>query len=175
MESFTRAEIAHVLDAHPKTVETWERSHGLPVEVVGGSGPGRGARYNAQQVIKWYVEREVEKQIAQLIKTGDYDKDEELGRLRFHQANIADMEERRIRRESLDAQEVTNAWVDMIMQARATLLALPVRVAQVAYSGATMREIESAAREEIEAALNQMADRAVFAPDPEELPTEPEG
>jgi len=172
VEPLTKKEVAYILDAHPKTVETWERQHGLPVEVVGGTGPGRGTRYDGKDAVRWYVAREVEKQISQLIKIGDYDKDDELGRLRYHQANIADMEEQRIRKESLDASEVAAAWVDIVMQARSTLLALPVRLAQVAFSGASMREIEAAAREEIEGALNEMADRAVYTPDPEELETE---
>lgn len=174
MEPLTRPELAYILDAHPKTVETWERQHGLPVEIVGGTGPGRGTRYDGADAVRWYINREVEKQISQLIKEGEYDKNEELGRLRFHQANIADMEERRIKNELLDAAEVTAAWVDIIMQARATFLALPVRLAQVAYSGASMREIETAARQEIEGALNEMADKAIYTPDPEEMEAETE-
>lgn len=176
MELFTKTEIAFVLDAHPKTIETWERDHGLPVEIVGGTGPGKGARYDVQDVVRWHVEREVSKTISQMISQGDHDKDEELGRLRFHQANIASMDEKVRRSELLDAAEVGAAWVNIIMEARATLLSLPLRIAQVAFSGSTMREIEKDARIEVEDALNKLADFAVYVPDSDELidETEPE-
>lgn len=174
MDPFTRPEISYVLGAHPKTVEKWEREAGLPVETVGGTGPGRGTRYDVQEVVKWHVAREVQKEVAKMLRSGDFDKDEELGRLRYHQANLAELDERRQRNELIEASEVTEAWVDIVMQVRATLLALPVRLAQVAYSGASMREIEAAARVEIEDVLNEMADKAVYTPDPEEIEAETE-
>lgn len=164
----TQSEFARFTGLGKSTLRKYA-TEGMPVIAVGRGGRSETA-LESVEALEWIQRMMTEREIAKLIEAGDYDKDQELGRLRFHQANIAQMDEGQRKGELLIATEVQEAWVNIVMQVRSTLLAMPVRLAQVAYSGASMREIEAAARQEIEAVLNRMADNAnKYYQEPDEL------
>lgn len=58
-----------------------------------------------------------------------YNQQEERGRLVFHQANLASLQEQVLRGELLKADVVVRSWENKITAARAKLLAMPMKIA----------------------------------------------
>ncbi|WP_294348458.1 hypothetical protein [Prosthecochloris sp.] len=96
--------------------------------------------------------------------TGYYDYDGERARLTFHQANNAEMEEQRKRRELIPANDIRQAWSDIISSARLKMLSLPTRIASVC-SGKPASEIEKEAREIVNEALIELSEGGDGVPD----------
>lgn len=78
-------------------------------------------------------------------------------RLTFHQANVEELREAELRGDLLNANEVKRVWAESIMSTRAKLLALPARLANKAIAATSVREIENFVRQEIHAALEELA------------------
>lgn len=86
-----------------------------------------------------------------------YDYEAERARFTFHQANSAEMEEQRKRRELIPAQEIRQAWADIVASARAKLLALPSRLA-FSCAEKSAGDLEKEAQSIIYEALNELAE-----------------
>ena len=86
-----------------------------------------------------------------------YDYDAERARLTHHQANIAALDEAKRRGELIPAEDVAREWADMVGRCRSQLLALPARLAARVMTCTTVRECEDFARDEVHAALGELA------------------
>ncbi len=86
-----------------------------------------------------------------------YDYDAERARFTFHQANSAEMEAQRKRRELIPSREIRQAWADIVASARAKLLALPSRLAS-SCSEKSAGELEKEAQSIIYEALKELAE-----------------
>jgi hypothetical protein len=85
-----------------------------------------------------------------------YDFDAERARLTHHEANIKAMDEERKRGDLIPADEVKQAWGDMVAAARSKLLAIPSRLAPVC-AMKPPAEIEAEARKLVHEALNELS------------------
>mgnify|MGYP003586346038 CR=1 FL=1 len=84
-----------------------------------------------------------------------YDYDQERARLTHHQANAAALEEQTKQGRLIPADLVKQTWSDLIMAARARLLALPSKLAGCA--GSDPAEVEAQARAIVYEALRELA------------------
>lgn len=91
------------------------------------------------------------------VTTDGFVYEDERARLTHHQANKTALEERQLEGVLIPAVDVEAAWSDMVLAARAKLLALPGKLATVAVASTTLREIEDAARTEVYAALMELS------------------
>ena len=82
--------------------------------------------------------------------------DEERKRLISGQADKVELEVDQMSGELIPAEDVNTRWMDKVMSARATMLALPSKLAPVVMSASTIREVEDFAREEIYRALREL-------------------
>lgn len=87
---------------------------------------------------------------------GKLDATQERARRDKESADKLAMENERTRGELVAVEDVERVWTDIAAAIRAVLLALPVRIAQVALGAGSMREIENAARAEIHGAMHNL-------------------
>lgn len=114
-------------------------------------------RYPCESAGVWIRDRII-KQLG-VSQTGEaYDLNAEKGRLTFHQANIAALEEEIKRRNVIPAEVVQNHWETMISNARAKLLNLPGRLAVGVTGASTLQDAERAARDLINEALKELSE-----------------
>lgn len=117
-------------------------------------------RYPPDSYGKWVRERIISE--LGVSQNGEsYDLQAEKGRLTFHQANIAALEEEIKRKNVIPADVVQWHWENMVSNARAKLLNLPSRVAPIAMSASTIQEIEQMVRDLIHEALTEMAGNGI--------------
>lgn len=90
-----------------------------------------------------------------------YDLQAEKGRLTFHQANIAALEEEIKRKNVIPADAVQAHWENMVANTRAKLLNLPSRLAAVSVGASTIQEAEQNARDLIYEALTEMSGNGI--------------
>jgi len=138
-----------------RTIARWQQRANDPLPVA---SRGRPIQYDIGDVHKWGVRQ----RLADMTVADDgtvYDIDAERGRLTHHQANKTALEEQALAGVLIRADLVEQQWSAIAAGLRAHLLALPVRLAQVAVaSGSELREVERAARDEIYGALAEMID-----------------
>ncbi|MCP5014130.1 MAG: hypothetical protein GY938_02460, partial [Ketobacter sp.] len=84
----------------------------------------------------------------------------ERARLTFHQANKAEIESHLLKGTVIDAVTVQLELTKMVAEIRSKMIALPVRIAQVAIAAQSLHEIQDACRREIYVALDELADNA---------------
>ena len=77
-----------------------------------------------------------------------------------HRASKAALESGLLNGELLRAEDVLQAWGTIVSEIRSGMLGLPTRLAQVAISATSLREIETACRVEIYAVLEKLASGA---------------
>ena len=104
-----------------------------------------------------YESREVAPLLFDALNPDELDLSKERARLAHHQANKTSLEEDTLRKRLLAADEVAQTWTEMVGAARAKLLAMPQRIAQIAIAGNTIREIEESVRNEVYGALSELA------------------
>lgn len=89
-----KRELADTIGFSERQITSWQKDEALPVLEVGKRGQSH--TYDTIAVIQWLINREISQRIGDR-REGDereqFDKDEQLGRLRFHEANLASMDE----------------------------------------------------------------------------------
>ena len=120
--------------------------------------PPRGVEggYNCKKYGEWLRRRAV----AGLGVTNDgdiYDFQAERARLTHHQANKTRLEEYALNGKLIPAAQVEEEWLNRAMAMRAKLLSLPSKLATVAMSATSLREVKDFAATEIYAALDELA------------------
>lgn len=103
-----------------------------------------------------YESREVIPLLFDALDAEQLDLTKERARLAHHQANRTQLEEDALRGRLVPIEDVERNWSEMIAAARAKLLALPQRIAQIAIAGTTIRDIEQSCRDEIYGALSEL-------------------
>jgi phage terminase Nu1 subunit (DNA packaging protein) len=161
-----RRQLAEIVGKTEKTIREWQLNEGLPVQLSGVQG--RSNKYDTAEVINWMIARSQSKTVSD---GKGYAYEAERARLTHHQANKTALEEQVLAGKLLPADEVEQAWLDMAMAMRAKLLSLPGKLATAAVAATTLREVEQAARAEIYAALNDIANGADWS-DAETDPSE---
>lgn len=109
---------------------------------------GRVALYYLPELIEYRLNR------GQSGQGGSYE--EERTRLTKAQADKTELEVAQLKGQLLNVDGVAEEMADVILAARAKLLALPGRLAAQAIAATNLREIEDFAREEIDSALREL-------------------
>ena len=152
MSNVSKTELGKILGKSQPTLTTWAKQ-GMPIEAV--SVRGKAQVYDTAKVIDWMLKREKDKYLS----TPDsvLDVTEQNARLLFHRANNEAMKEQERSGELIPAEAVMLGWHDHVFAVRARLLALPTKIAPEVLHLSTLREIESAARELVYEALDELA------------------
>lgn len=143
LESITR--IAEFTGKAKETVSKVVKAAGL--KSVAGGKTGRAHLYESRDVVPLLFDA---------LDPDQLDLSKERARLAHHQANKVSLEEDTLRGKLVPVEEVKRNWCEMVAAARAKLLALPQRIAQVAVGGSSIREVEESARKEIYDALREL-------------------
>lgn len=144
-----QAELAEMLfsprTGGPVDVRTIQRWHadGLPRH-----GEGRGCTYVWAEVLPWYI---------RLVSgsSGDVDLDDKARKLKA-EADLAEMEARKMAGELLEAAEVQGVWSDQCARMRAKLLCLPAVAALRLEDGMTVANRETVLRDAVHEALAEL-------------------
>lgn len=137
-------ELSEILGITAKSLSLWQKD-GMPVALETENGLSN--QYDTEQVIAWYVAREVAKGA----------KETEKDRLARLQGDKIELEIAEKRHELVPASEIEPAWVSMVLATRQALLSLPARVAPLLAQLDGADPIRELLREEIEDALTQLA------------------
>lgn len=152
----TQAQVAAILGVTERRVRQRDKENYPP--------PKKESRYPCKEFGKWMLDDFRRGLGIAKDGTGYYDYDGERARLTFHQANNAEMEEQRKRRELIPANDIRQAWSDIISSARLKMLSLPTRIASVC-SGKPASEIEKEARGIVNEALIELSEGGDGVPD----------
>ena len=145
-----------MLDVDPRSLNNYQNREidPLPVKVKGKRGTGN--TYDAYDVMKWRIRRELEKVNA---KGGDIlDYEAERARLTHGQANKVEMETAVMRGELIPAEVVAHVQSDMVGRARARLLSIPTKAAHAILGITELNEAKDVLKEFIYEALTELAD-----------------
>jgi phage terminase Nu1 subunit (DNA packaging protein) len=115
---------------------------------------GERGKYDLVECVTAYIKYLQELAFGQSLKPADAHT--EKTRLVRAQADHEELKVRERRGELISVGLVESEWTDMVSAMRAKLLSLPVRVAQVAISAQSIREIEENVRTQIYAALEEL-------------------
>lgn len=159
MSIVNKRELTEILECDRSTVTTWQKK-GLPIAADGTKGVEN--KYNTREVINWMIQREVNRVIGDgPIPEGGYlDSDQELARLRHHQANKVALEEQLLSGKLLDAEEVQLAMGKVDAEIRSAMLGLPSRMAPLLVKMRATREIRAALTDDVRSLLQGIADTA---------------
>lgn len=147
----TRKETAAALGVDPTTLDSWTVK-GCPAS---HPGKGRPASFDLQKVIAWRIEHEVEKALTRG-NAGDDDRDAWQTRKIAAQARLAEIEVETRKGRLVDANEITDAFVTLVIGGREHVRnAAPGRIARRVVGETSEGAIAAAAKDEIETALTQ--------------------
>ena len=154
----TRKDTAAALGIDVTTLDSWTVK-GCPAS---HPGKGRPASFNLQKVIAWRIEHEVEKA---LTRGNPSDADREAWQTRkiAAQARLAEIEVETRKGGLVDANEITDAFVALVIGGREHVRNVaPGRIARRVVGETDEGAIVTAAKEEIELALHEWADSKVL-------------
>jgi phage terminase Nu1 subunit (DNA packaging protein) len=95
----------------------------------------------------------------------DLELQQERARLARAQANVTEIQEAELRGQVVRAEVAIAHWQNLVSISRAKLLSMPAKIAHLVLGAATIGEAETIVRNEVEAALNELADTAGPAED----------
>lgn len=117
--------------------------------------------FGLETAVLVYCERLREQAAGRMGHSGEYDDVYDLtaerARLAHHQANKTELEEKVLREDLVPSDDVFELLETVISNARAKLLTLPVKVAQVAIHAKDLKEIESDVQVLIHEALEELS------------------
>jgi phage terminase Nu1 subunit (DNA packaging protein) len=138
-------QIADGFSVTSKTVRAWIRE-GLPTLEDGSKGKGNGAVIRLRDAVRWYMETRLA------------DPAKQRARKDAAQADAYEMANEKTRGTLLDADEVAQAWSEMIANARAKLLAMPTKLSPRLVNIAEPGAISELIRIEVYAALTELSE-----------------
>ena len=147
----TRKDTAAALGIDPTTLDSWTVK-GCPAS---HPGKGRPASFDLQKVVAWRIEHEVEKA---LTRGNPSDADREAWQTRkiAAQARLAEIEVETRKGRLVDANEITDAFVTLVIGGREHVRNVaPGRIARRVVGETDEGAIVAAAKDEIETALTQ--------------------
>ncbi len=153
----SKTAVSYALGVTGRTVTRYQTDQKNPLPVI-DTGRGVANEYDIKDFADW-----LQKHAIRDILGDDgtlYSYEVEKARLTHHQANKAELESKVMEGKLLDAEEVVHEMSGIVSELRSRLLALPLRVAQVAISDTTLNEIESNCRDEVYAMLEELAKNA---------------
>lgn len=134
---------AKLLNLTPRRVQQLAKEQIIPKAERG--------KYELVRIVPAYIKYLQDRSIGQDAAPTDYHS--EKTRLTRAQAEKAEIESLALRGRLVPVDEVKASWSEMVAAARAKLLAMPQRIAQIAIAGTTIREIEESVRNEVYSAL----------------------
>lgn len=146
----SQKEVADHIDLTTRQVRTLLKSGVLP----SGSGAGGLNIDNCRLAYIRYLRGRATGKVD--AKHEIHDQHKERARLTHHQANIASLEEGRIRGDLLSADEVSDAWEGVITSFRAKILALPIKLAAEIHAE-NKAAVQSAAERHVYDALSELS------------------
>jgi phage terminase Nu1 subunit (DNA packaging protein) len=122
-------------------------------------GRGHQSEYDLKDLFDWH-RREVLSEVEFTDEGVGYSYDVEKARLTHHQANKTELETKVLKGKLLYAEEVEQDLISMLAELRSKLLGLPMRLAQVAITATSLKDIESACTNEIHRLLDELTSNA---------------
>ena len=157
MATVIKSELAGILGRSERTLTEWQKN-GMPIKVDGIRGSAN--QYDTVECIEWMIQREVKRAMGDGPNTeaeGWHDPDQELARLRHHQANKVALEEQQLRGKLLDAEEVQLAMGKLDAEVRSAMLSMPSRMAPTLIKLKTVTAIRQALKTDVLGALDALA------------------
>jgi phage terminase Nu1 subunit (DNA packaging protein) len=148
MHLFTKAELAKELGVSPVTIQNWGRD-GLACEKQ-----GRGNKYQMKAVLDYLLARQGKTRL---------DPSQERARLHRSQRQIKELEILILKGEYAPMAEFEELWGQLVGNARAKFLSLPVKLAPTVMAAESMAEIEDASRLLIHEALEELSSASLVA------------
>jgi phage terminase Nu1 subunit (DNA packaging protein) len=156
-----RKETALALDIDPTTLDHWA-DRGCPGQ---RAGKGLPARYVLGEVVRWWIDREVEKALEQVQSADDHDLDALRARKLAAEAGLKELQLRRANADLIPADEFDAALKSMLTAAQVQACeVLPVRAARRLVGETDERRLREALRDEARQACAEIADA-----DPEQI------
>ena len=128
--------VALMLGVSKKTITHWQKRENDPLPLAQG---GRAHLYDIAPVHEWGI-RQRTKDLGVASDGKVYDYQAERARLTHTQANKADLELALMQGDVIPAEQVTEAWTEIVMNVRARLLAMPTRAAHLVHAAASTDE-----------------------------------
>lgn len=138
--------VARVLNVSDKTIRQWMRD-GMPVTRLGDGTIGDASVLELDEAVRWYLTQ------------GGLDAAKT--RLAMAQAEKHEMENEVRKGELVEVRQVKDAWIDRVLACRAKLLTLPSKLGPQLTNVADPNIAATRIRDEINAALTELADEAV--------------
>ncbi len=160
-----KSSIAYALDIVERNVSRRQEDAENPLP-VSKAGRGNANAYDLREYTEW-VRRDTLKDVGVGDDGETYSYELERARLTHFQAEKTSLETKVLDGQLLKAEEVEQDLSGMLAELRARLLGLPMRLAQVAISATSLKEIETACSEEIDRMLEELSANAerYYVPD----------
>ena len=148
-----KKDIAAALGVGMTTLENMEKTYG-PIQ---STMDGKKRVFTVKNLIDWYHQK-VATDMSDGADGEQFNYEKEKARLTHYQADRADIENQKIRGELVDAQEVQDHIVNVIIVFRKSMLNVPNRVSHPVSISTDEIEIKEIIKKEIHDSLNELSD-----------------
>lgn len=161
-----KVDLSSILGRDPKTLTALQKEPNFPILAIGGRG--KANTYDTAAVINWLIQRELAKQQSQQSLDPDadtlLDKDEQLARKYFEEAEKLKRERERDEAVTLDAAQTVREFGERAQRGAATLQRYADEVAEMHLDAASPQQAKAHYLALIERVLNEWLDHETSAP-----------